>query len=147
MLPHVAALLEEMTGLRFKNKAAAAFGTHGWNGGAVERIAKRPDDAGFRVLNAGITAEWRPTEDALNQGVQFGEALVEQLGKTGQDKTSASTACSCSGKMRCKTCSWIYDPQQGEAAQGVAAGTAWLDVPETFLCPVCFMGKSDFVPA
>jgi flavorubredoxin len=39
MLPHVAALLEEMTGLRFKNKAAASFGTYGWNGGAVERIA------------------------------------------------------------------------------------------------------------
>ena len=32
-------------------------------------------------------------------------------------------------------------------AQGVAAGTAWPDVAESFLCPVCFMGKSDFVPA
>jgi anaerobic nitric oxide reductase flavorubredoxin len=49
--------------------------------------------------------------------------------------------------MRCKTCSWAYDPEQGEASQGVAAGTAWPDVAESFLCPVCFMGKSDFVPA
>ncbi|WP_024303442.1 anaerobic nitric oxide reductase flavorubredoxin [Pseudogulbenkiania sp. MAI-1] len=147
MLPHVAALLEEMTGLRFKNKAAAAFGTHGWSGGAVERIARRLDDAGFRVLNPGIAAEWRPTDDALTQAVRFGEAIIEQLGKTGQNTAEATAACSCSGKMRCKTCSWIYDPQQGEAAQGVAAGTAWQDVPETFLCPVCFMGKSDFVPA
>ena len=29
---------------------------------------------------------------------------------------------------------------------GVEAGTAWENVAESFLCPVCFMGKDDFVP-
>jgi len=147
MLPHVAALLEDMEGLRFKGKSAAAFGTHGWNGGAVDRIARRLGDAGFQVLTPGARAEWRPTDDALSQAVEFGKQFAAQL----DSPAAPATTCGCSpdnnGAMRCKTCSWIYDPVAGEPNQGVSPGTAWADVPDTFLCPVCFMGKSDFVPA
>ncbi|AXE31663.1 anaerobic nitric oxide reductase flavorubredoxin [Chromobacterium phragmitis] len=145
MLPRVAALLEEMTGLRFRNKAAAAFGTHGWSGGAVDRIAERLAGAGFRVLNQGIAAEWRPTIDALSGAAAFGEAFIAQL--SGAADAQGEAACGCSGMMRCKTCSWIYDPAKGESSQGVAPGTVWSDVPDSFLCPECFMGKHDFVPA
>ena len=35
MMPKIAGLVEEMTGLRFRNKRASAFGSHGWSGGAV----------------------------------------------------------------------------------------------------------------
>ena len=31
----IARLAEEMTGLRFRNKRASAFGSHGWSGGGV----------------------------------------------------------------------------------------------------------------
>lgn len=148
MLPHVAALLEDMEGLRFKGKSAAAFGTHGWSGGAVERISKRLTEAGFDVISPGIKAEWRPTDDALATGVEFGMRFATQLAGSA---ATPDAGCACEdrvgGAMRCKTCSWIYDPKVGEPNQGVAPGTAWADVPNTFLCPVCFMGKSDFVTA
>ena len=49
MMPKVAAMLEEMTGLRFKEKKASAFGSFGWNGGAVDRIHSRMVDAGFQM--------------------------------------------------------------------------------------------------
>ena len=41
---------------------------------------------------------------------------------------------------------WVYDPAAGEPGQGVEPGTAWDEVPDTFLCPECFMGKDDFEP-
>ena len=47
MMPKIAGMLEEITGLRFRNKQAAAFGSYGWNGGAVDRIQTRLMDAGF----------------------------------------------------------------------------------------------------
>ena len=49
--------------------------------------------------------------------------------------------------MRCRVCSWVYDPELGEPNQGVMPGTTWETVPETFLCPECFLGKSEFDPA
>jgi len=41
----LAGILEEMEGLRFKNKKAAAFGSYGWSGEAVEKISQRLESA------------------------------------------------------------------------------------------------------
>lgn len=147
MLPQVAGLLEEMQGLRFTGKTAAAFGSHGWSGGAVDRISSRLQDCGFMMMR-GIKAEWKPTEDAVTQCEAFGAEFARQFGipaccDTGCGGAEKAT----SGKWICRTCSWVYDPELGEPNQGVPAGTAWEDVPESFLCPVCLMGKDDFYPA
>lgn len=147
MLPQVAGLLEEMQGLRFTGKAAAAFGSHGWSGGAVDRISSRLQDCGFMMMR-GIKAEWKPTEDAVAQCEAFGAEFARQLGAPACcDSGCAGAEKSSSGKWICRTCSWVYDPELGEPNQGVPAGTAWEDVPDSFLCPVCLMGKDDFYPA
>jgi rubredoxin len=44
----------------------------------------------------------------------------------------------------CLVCGWIYDEQAGSPEHGIAAGTAWEDVPEHWLCPECSAGKRDF---
>jgi len=41
-------------------------------------------------------------------------------------------------------CGYEYDPNIGDPENGVAAGTAWEDVPEDWLCPVCGLGKDAF---
>ena len=38
-------------------------------------------------------------------------------------------------------CGYEYDPAVGDPDNGVAPGTAWEDVPEDWVCPVCGMGK------
>lgn len=53
-----------MTGLRFRNKRASAFGSHGWSGGAVDRLSTRLQDAGFE-MSLSLKAKWRPDQDAL----------------------------------------------------------------------------------
>lgn len=47
-------------------------------------------------------------------------------------------------KWICKVCEYIYDPRQGDPDSDVAPGTAWEDVPEDWLCPLCGVGKEDF---
>ena len=39
-------------------------------------------------------------------------------------------------KWVCNICGYIYDPEVGDPDNGVAAGTAWEDVPEDWVCPL-----------
>ncbi len=47
-------------------------------------------------------------------------------------------------KWQCVVCGFIYDEEAGLPEEGIAAGTAWMDVPDDWLCPDCGVGKSDF---
>jgi rubredoxin len=46
---------------------------------------------------------------------------------------------------QCKHCLTVYDAMQGDAQQGIAAGTAFKDLPETFGCSLCESPKADFI--
>ena len=47
---------------------------------------------------------------------------------------------------RCTVCEWIYDPAVGDPDGGIAAGTAFEDIPEDWVCPLCGVGKDQFEP-
>jgi rubredoxin len=42
-----------------------------------------------------------------------------------------------SGKYRCITCGYIYNPRRGEPKNGIQPDTAFRDLPESYLCPIC----------
>lgn len=44
----------------------------------------------------------------------------------------------------CTVCGFIYDEAQGWPEDGIAPGTRWKDVPETWMCPECGATKDDF---
>lgn len=48
-------------------------------------------------------------------------------------------------KFRCEVCSYIYDPEVGDPDNGIAPGTAFEDLPEDWVCPLCAEGKEVFV--
>jgi rubredoxin len=47
-------------------------------------------------------------------------------------------------KYICDLCGYVYDPEAGDPDNGVEAGTAWEDVPDDWLCPLCGVGKDSF---
>ena len=47
-------------------------------------------------------------------------------------------------KYICNTCQYVYDPAAGDPENGVAPGTAFEDIPETWVCPECGVPKDDF---
>ena len=50
-------------------------------------------------------------------------------------------------KYACSLCGWEYDPAVGDPDSGIAPGTAFEDIPEDWVCPVCGMSKAAFEPS
>ena len=50
-------------------------------------------------------------------------------------------------KYQCGPCGYIYDPEIGDPDSGIAPGTAFEDIPDDWVCPVCSVGKDDFSEA
>ncbi len=44
----------------------------------------------------------------------------------------------------CVICGYVYDEEQGAPDDGLAPGTLWKDVPDTWKCPDCEATKTDF---
>ena len=49
-------------------------------------------------------------------------------------------------KYICKVCGYVYDPEVGDPDNGVQPGTAFEDIPDDWVCPLCGGGKEDFEP-
>ena len=49
-------------------------------------------------------------------------------------------------KYICTVCHWTYDPETGDPEGGIAPGTAFEDIPEDWVCPLCGVTKEDFEP-
>jgi flavorubredoxin len=80
ILTSVAGILEEIRGLSFKKKKAAAFGSYGWSGEGVKMISDLLKEGGFEVLNAGLSVLWNPDRQSLEQCLAFGRDLAVALG-------------------------------------------------------------------
>ncbi|MEE9455598.1 MAG: flavin reductase, partial [bacterium] len=49
-------------------------------------------------------------------------------------------------KYVCRVCGYVYDPAAGDPDNGVAPGTAFEDLPDDWVCPVCGAAKDQFEP-
>jgi len=72
LLPSIWPLLQEMKGLRFKNKLAGAFGSHGWSGEGVSIIENHLKECGFPLVGEGVRCQWQPDAAAVNACREFG---------------------------------------------------------------------------
>ena len=44
-----------------------------------------------------------------------------------------------------EVCGYIYDEELGDPDNGIEPGTKWEELPEDFACPLCGVGKDEFV--
>ena len=54
-------------------------------------------------------------------------------------KTAAKKTGKAAQRYRCLHCNYVYSPQIGEPQNGIPEGTAFEDLPETYVCPICGM--------
>ena len=47
-------------------------------------------------------------------------------------------------KWRCRNCGFVYDESLGLPDAGIAPGTRFADIPDTWYCPDCGSEKPDF---
>lgn len=49
-------------------------------------------------------------------------------------------------KYKCDICGYVYDPAAGDPDNGIEPGTAFENLPDYWVCPLCGAEKSDFSP-
>ena len=47
-------------------------------------------------------------------------------------------------KEQCGVCGYVYDPEKGDPDGGIAPGTAFKDIPDNWVCPICGATKDCF---
>jgi rubredoxin len=48
-------------------------------------------------------------------------------------------------RYKCTVCGHIYDPAAGDPDSGIAPGTPFEEIPDDWVCPICGVGKGDYV--
>lgn len=76
ILVSVAGILEEIKGLKFKNKKAAAFGCYGWSGESVKIISGILEESGFDVIDEGLKVMWNPDDASITKCAEFGKQIA-----------------------------------------------------------------------
>jgi len=93
------------------------------------------------IVDADVVSDAAPMTYAYYQQVKGGKSpktaptYIKEEPKT----TGATTA-----KYVCSVCGYIYDPANGDPENGIAPGTTFDDLPDSWTCPVCGADKSKF---
>jgi flavorubredoxin len=77
LLPTLMPIMEELRGLRFKNKIGAGFASYGWSGESLSIIEKRLEESGVKLVSKGVKALWAPSTEELEQC----KAMGREVGK------------------------------------------------------------------
>jgi len=76
ILVAVAGILEEIKGLKFTNKKAAAFGCYGWSGESVKVINGILKESGFNIVDEGLRVMWNPDNESMASCFEYGRQFA-----------------------------------------------------------------------
>lgn len=104
-----------------------------------------------KVVDCEILSEAEPMTYAYYHQIKGGKSPKTAPTYVATEKESEKAAAkggnaqpSTYPSYRCTICGYVYDPAVGDPDNGVKPGTAWEDVPETWVCPICGAPKSEF---
>jgi anaerobic nitric oxide reductase flavorubredoxin len=72
-------VLEDLRGLRFKNRIGAAFGAYGWSGEGVGLLEEHLKAAGIPLAAPGVKGAWQPSADDLAKCEALGAAVAREI--------------------------------------------------------------------
>lgn len=75
---------------------------------------------------------------------EMDSALRVPLGDS-ESESSSSQAEGSSPIYKCAKCDYVYDPDVGDPENGIEPGTPFSELPSSWKCPWCGVGKSQFV--
>ena len=76
ILTTLSPILEDIKGLRFRNKIVAAFGSYGWSGEAVKLIEEHLARSQIQLVAEGVRVKWQPKPDDLTRCKELGKKIA-----------------------------------------------------------------------
>ncbi|MBB6217125.1 flavorubredoxin [Anaerosolibacter carboniphilus] len=75
MISQVAHFLEELMGLKPRNKIDASFGSYGWGKSAIANIERKLKEAGIQLVKEGLQVKYVPTAEDLKACYAYGKEM------------------------------------------------------------------------
>lgn len=94
-----------------------------------------------KVVDCDVFSDAEPMTYAYYRQVKGGKSPKTAPTYVKEEKAEGAAP---SGKYACRVCGYIYDPANGDPDSGIAAGTKFEELPDTWVCPVCGAPKSEF---
>ena len=99
------------------------------------------------VVNGQVLGDEEPLTYAYYHGVLRGR--TPENAPTYASRAGGRKPERMEGEMKkyvCDVCGYVYDPEKGIPEDDIEPGTAFEDLPEDWVCPVCGVGKDQFSP-
>lgn len=94
MMPMAGAALTYLKGLRPAGKVGLAFGSYGWSKGGAETVEEYLKAMKWEILREPIRAQYRPTEEVLDECRAAGRMLAEKAREMAADRRAGGGLCS-----------------------------------------------------
>ncbi len=97
-----------------------------------------------RVIDAEVTGNEEPMTYDYYHKVKGGKAsknaptYIKEGTAAKEEQTTPAT------RYVCSVCGYVYDPANGDPDGGVAPGTQFEDIPDSWVCPICGAAKAQF---
>ena len=118
--------------------------------GCLECRVLSETDAGTHVIFVGLVTademvfeEKEPLTYEYYRQVKKGKSPASAPTYVKENNIGSGTGFS--GRFKCTVCGYIYDPAKGDSERGVKVGIPFESLPGDWRCPVCKVGKSEFV--
>jgi len=101
------------------------------------------------LVGAEVLRQGKPLTYAFYHEIKKGKASKNAptyRGHIEREKRKPSERREGMKKYVCEVCGYVYDPGQGDPDNGIDPGTAFEDLPDDWVCPVCGAGKDQFSP-
>jgi len=99
-----------------------------------------------RVVDAEVVSASRPMTYEYYHQIKGGKSpkTAPTYAGPGPEKKTPRKEENPMASYRCVVCGYVYDPKEGDSASGIAPGTAYEDLPDSWVCPVCGAPKTEF---
>jgi len=128
--------------LRPKVKYLSIIGSYGWGGKLTETLQSLVPALKVEVFPP-VLAKGLPGDNDFEALDALADNFRDRLVQNTQSSEAKNVTMQ---KYVCTVCEYIYDPETGDPDSGIAPGTAFEDIPDDWVCPICQVPKDMFEP-
>jgi len=97
-----------------------------------------------KILDAQVIKEGEPMTYAYYHQVKGGRSPKNAPTYIREDREEKKKEEEKMAKYKCLICGYVYDPEKGDPDSGILPGTAFEDLSDDWVCPICGVSKDEF---